>query len=54
MAEALVVLLAFAAYSLFSKALTRTVLTLPILFTGLGLALSGPPHDAFPRGNPFR
>ena len=48
MAEALVVLLAFAAYSLFSKALTRTVLTLPILFTGLGLALSGPLHDAFP------
>ena len=48
MAEALIILLAFAAYSLFSKALTRTVLTLPILFTGLGLALSGPLHDAFP------
>ena len=43
----LVILLAFAAYSLFSKAISRSVLTLPILFTGLGLALSGPLHATF-------
>lgn len=48
MPEALIILSAFAAYSLFSKALARTVLTLPILFTGLGLALSGSLHGAFP------
>lgn len=42
MFELLVVLMAFAVYSLFSKRLARTVLTLPILFTGLGLMLSVP------------
>lgn len=50
MFELLVVLLAFAAYSLFSKRLGRTVLTLPILFTGLGLVLSAPLQVAVPSG----
>jgi len=36
------VLAAFAAYSLLNKAIDRTVLTLPILFAVIGLALSGP------------
>ena len=49
MFELLVVLLAFAAYSLFSKRLGRTVLTLPILFTGLGLVLSAPLQVAVAR-----
>lgn len=48
MLEILAVLAAFAAYSLFSKRLARTVLTLPILFTGLGLMLSVPLHAALP------
>ncbi len=39
---ALAVLVAFAAYSLFSKALGRSILTLPILFTAFGLVLSRP------------
>ncbi|GAA6164020.1 cation:proton antiporter [Pelagimonas sp. KU-00592-HH] len=38
----IIVLLAFTAYSLASKAIGRTILTLPILFTMLGLALSTP------------
>lgn len=37
---ALSILLAFAAYSLFSKSISRSVVTLPILFTALGLLLS--------------
>lgn len=44
----LIVLVAFAAYSLFSKAIDRSLLTLPILFTGLGLALSAPLQNALP------
>jgi sodium/hydrogen antiporter len=48
MSELVMVLAAFAAYSLFSKGLSRTVLTLPILFTGVGLALSGPLTAAVP------
>lgn len=44
----LIILLAFAAYSLFSKVISRSLLTLPILFTALGFALSGSLHDAFP------
>ena len=43
----LVILAAFAAYSLFSKAISRTVLTLPILFAALGFALSQPMAAAF-------
>ncbi len=50
MIEMLAILAAFAAYSLFSKRLSRTVLTLPILFTGLGLALSGPLQATLPPG----
>jgi len=50
MAETLLVLLAFGAYSLFSKALSRTVLTLPILFTGLGLLHRAIPADAIHNG----
>lgn len=37
----LLVLAAFVLYSLFSKAISRSLLTLPIIFTGLGYALSG-------------
>lgn len=44
------VLTAFAAYSLFSKRLSQTVLTLPMLFTGVGLALSMPMQNALPDG----
>lgn len=40
----LIMLLAFALYSLFSKAISRSLLTLPIIFTVLGYALSGPLH----------
>jgi NhaP-type Na+/H+ or K+/H+ antiporter len=36
----LIILLAFAAYSLFSKAISRSFITLPILFTVLGYAMS--------------
>ncbi|HRK66971.1 MAG TPA: cation:proton antiporter [Hyphomonas sp.] len=50
MVEILVVLAAFATYSLFSKRLASTVLTLPILFTGLGLLLSAPLQSALPPG----
>lgn len=39
---ALIVLLAFAVNSLFSKAIERSILTMPILFAGLGMVLSGP------------
>jgi sodium/hydrogen antiporter len=42
----LIVILAFASYSLFNKVISTTLLTLPILFTGRGLALSGPFADA--------
>ena len=38
----LLVLVAFALYSLFSKAISRSLLTLPIIFTALGFALSVP------------
>ena len=44
----LIVLLAFVAYSLFSKAIARSPVTLPMLFTGLGLALSAPLHAHLP------
>lgn len=40
----LIMLLAFALYSLFSKTISRSLLTLPIIFTGLGFAMSGPLH----------
>lgn len=40
----LIILVAFAAYSLFSKSISRSLLTLPIIFAGLGFALSGPLH----------
>lgn len=36
----LLVLVAFAIYSLLSKAISRSLLTLPIIFTALGFALS--------------
>lgn len=48
MFEILAVLAACAVYSLFSKRLAGTVLTLPIIFTGLGLLFSDPLHDALP------
>lgn len=48
MFEMLAVIAACAVYSLFSKRLSRTVLTLPLLFTGLGLLLSVPLHAALP------
>ena len=38
----LLVLVAFAIYSLLSKAISRSLLTLPIIFTALGFALSVP------------
>lgn len=44
------VLAAFAAYSLFSKRLARTALTLPILFTGFGLLISTVLPSALPPG----
>ncbi|SNZ21460.1 cation:proton antiporter [Cohaesibacter gelatinilyticus] len=40
----LIILSVFAAYSLFSKLITRSPLTLPMIFTGLGFALSDPLH----------
>ncbi len=40
----LLLLLAFVLYSLFSKAISRGLLTLPIIFTALGFVLSGPLH----------
>ena len=46
----LLVLLAFALYSLFSKRIDRSVLTLPILFTGLGFLLSKPLSEVIPAG----
>ena len=42
MFETLLIILAFAFYSLFSNAISKTVLTLPLLFTVVGFALSGP------------
>lgn len=45
---ALAILLAFAVYSLFSKSISKSILTLPILFTALGLALSQPLREAVP------
>ena len=42
----LIILLAFVLYSLFSKAISRSLLTLPILFTALGLALSVPLNES--------
>ena len=45
---ALLVLLGVITYALLSRALSRTILTLPILFTGLGLLLSAPLHAAVP------
>lgn len=44
----LIILLAFAVYSLFSKSIDRSLLTLPILFTGLGYALSAPLNETLP------
>ncbi|MEL6169955.1 MAG: sodium:proton antiporter [Pseudomonadota bacterium] len=41
----LIVLLGFIGYSMMSKAVGRTLLTLPIIFVLLGLALSGPVHS---------
>ncbi|GAB5432782.1 MAG: cation:proton antiporter [Epibacterium sp.] len=46
----LLVLLAFALYSLFSKRIDRSVLTLPILFAGLGFLLSKPLSEVIPAG----
>lgn len=40
----LIILSIFAGYSLFSKVIMRSPLTLPIIFTGLGFALSEPLH----------
>jgi sodium/hydrogen antiporter len=45
---ALIILLAFAAYSLFSKSIARSVVTLPILFTALGFLLSDRLNAALP------
>lgn len=47
---ALIILLAFAVYSLFSKSISRSVITLPILFTALGLALSQTLQASLPAG----
>ena len=41
----LIVLLGFIGFSMLSKAVGRTVLTLPIIFVLVGLALSGPVHS---------
>lgn len=41
----LMVLLAIAGYSLFSKAISKSLLTLPIFFTAVGYALSAPLHE---------
>ena len=38
----LLILIAFALYSLFSKAVSRSILTLPILFVAFGFAISAP------------
>jgi NhaP-type Na+/H+ or K+/H+ antiporter len=40
----LIILSVFAGYSLLSKLITRSPLTLPMVFTGLGFALSDPLH----------
>jgi|ASRQ01.1.fsa_nt_gi NhaP-type Na+/H+ or K+/H+ antiporter len=40
----LIILSVFAGYSLLSKLITRSPLTLPMIFTGLGFALSDPLH----------
>lgn len=40
----LIILSVFAGYSLLSKLITRSPLTLPMVFTGLGFALSAPLH----------
>jgi NhaP-type Na+/H+ or K+/H+ antiporter len=48
-ALALLVLVAFVLYSLFSRVIARSVVTLPILFTGLGLVLSDPLASALPQ-----
>ena len=45
---ALLILLGVVLYALLSRALSRTILTLPILFTALGLLLSAPLHAAVP------
>lgn len=45
---ALGILVAFAVYSLFSRAISTSILTLPILFTLLGLALSGSLKETVP------
>jgi NhaP-type Na+/H+ or K+/H+ antiporter len=42
----LIILAGVAVYSLFSKAISRSVLTLPMVFVALGLALSAPLSDA--------
>ena len=42
MFETLLIILAFAFYSLFSNAISKPVLPLPLLFTEVGFALSGP------------
>jgi sodium/hydrogen antiporter len=44
----LITLVSFAVYSLFSKSISRGLLTLPILFSVLGFALSGSLQSALP------
>lgn len=46
MALFLTILFALALFSLFSKTISRSILTLPIVFTTLGFALSDPLHAA--------
>lgn len=41
-----IILTCFVVYSLLSKAVTRTILTLPIIFVGVGFLLSDMAHDA--------
>lgn len=48
MAVILITLVSFAVYSLFSKSISRGLLTLPILFSVLGFALSGSLQSALP------
>ncbi|MDE9451925.1 sodium:proton antiporter [Aliiroseovarius sp. Z3] len=44
----LLILLAFVSYSLLSKGISRTILTLPLLFAAFGLALSGQIKSSLP------
>ncbi len=41
----LIILLGFIGYSIFSKSVSRTMLTLPIIFLSLGFLLSGPVNE---------